>query len=270
MRFLAYSCTHHPLQDEEAIGFLLSQIEDHKPDFVVNLGDIFEAQAASRWPKEYTWALKYEFEVANNYLNKVRMTAEAVNPDVECVWLPGNHDDNIQSLNRIASDLRGLCNPMDHVAELRNKFWKVPTRYVHDRELGCYRLGQVTFAHGFEHSVNSDESQAIKLGIPYGLFVSGHTHRPVVVTRARKTQKVPLPYWYANPGCMRTMCPEYVQRMDHSQWGQAVVIGECETWRYADSFIPTKPLWDAETRVFRMAEGYSPEQPDWRLPLGDA
>ena len=271
MKFVAYSCTHHPLQDEEAFGFLEQQIEDIKPDYLIHLGDVFEAQAASRWPKTYSWDLKYEFNVANEYLKRIREHALRFNTGVKCVWTPGNHDDNLQRLDRIPGDLRGLCNPYDHCSELGEGHWSVPTQYIHDPRHGCFRLGQVTFAHGFEHGVNSDSHQAIKFGVPYGLFVSGHTHRPVPVRRSQKTAAIPLPYWYTNPGCLRHLAPEYIGQLDNSQWGQAVTVGECETWRYSKEFMPTKPLWDAETRLFRMAVGYAPEQEDWRkVPTAEA
>ena len=265
-KWMALSCSHFPLQDEEAWNDTLAVVEDHKPDVVVHLGDIFEAQAASRWSKIYDWTLRYEFEVAQNHMKELRTLAQKVNPGCRMVWLPGNHDDNLVALDRIPGDIRGMCNPFDHLDELKEGHWEVPTMYVHDRDRGVFRLGQCAFAHGYEHSVNSDESQALKFADPYGLFVSGHTHRPRVVTQCKKTMRIKLPYWYANPGCTRTLSPIYVQRQDHSQWGHGVVIGDCDSWRYDSSLIPRKPLWNAETIIFRTAVGYAPEQPDWRAP----
>jgi hypothetical protein len=39
---------------------------------------------------------------------------------------------------------------------------------------------------------------------------------------------------------------------DRQRWGQAIVVGESETWRYEKSLMPTGPMWRAETIVFRM------------------
>lgn len=261
-KFLAFSCLHNPLHDKEALEWLYAQIEDFKPDWLISLGDDFEAQAASRFKKIYPWSLSDEFRNFDRIFGRLRTLARRVNADCQLVKLWGNHGDNIQRMDRLDPDIRGLCNPYDHCSELKK--WQTPVRYVADKKIGCFRLGQVTFTHGYEHGVSSDEMQSLKYGIPYGLFVSGHTHRPVPVRRATRTKRVPLPYWYANPGCLRTLCPEYARTFDHSQWGQGAVIGDFDSWRYSESLMPTKPLWNAETLIYRMAEGYMPDQPDWR------
>lgn len=262
-RFLAFSCQHMPLHDEEALSFMRAQIEEFKPSVVISLGDDFEAQAASQFDKTYPWTLKDEFEAFDLEMGKTREVAEAVSgSEVRCVKLWGNHGHNIMAMDRIDKGLRGLVNPYDHCSELSK--WETPCLYVSDRELGVFRLGQVAFFHGYAAGVNSDEIQCLRFGMPYGLTISGHTHRPVPVRRAIKTKSMPLDYYYANAGCLRQLCPSYVQKNDHSQWGHAVVVGECEDWRYGDNFIPNKPLWDAEVRVLRMSEGTKPDQPDWR------
>ena len=262
-KFLVFSCMHLPLQDDEAVEFLESQIEEFKPDIIVSAGDDFEADASSRWPNEYSWTLKDEFVAFDRTFSRLRALGERVGTS-RFVKLWGNHGDNIMSINRISKSLRDLVNPYEHCKELRE--WETPCQYVKDPVHGCFRIGQVTIAHGWESGVSSDEMQAIKFGTPYGLWISGHTHRPVPVRRAMKTKTCPLPYWYANPGTLRHMKPEYTKRNDTFMWGQGVVVGEAEHWRYQEQFIPRQVCWDAETRIFRMASGTQPEQADWRLP----
>jgi hypothetical protein len=70
------------------------------------------------------------------------------------------------------------------------------------------------------------------------------------VQRCYRTKAVPLPFWYANPGCIRDLAPNYIKRKRHHQWGQGVVIGEAE--------ITKSPrmsrTWEARTEIFRMAD----------------
>jgi predicted phosphodiesterase len=248
--FLAFSCPHCPLEDKEAVDWLVQEIAGRKPSVVVHLGDGHEADSASRWPSEYDWPLSEEFKAHNEFLRRVR----EAQPSARRVFLPGNHDANLQAINRIDKKLRDLCDYRIHEDEL--KHWEQPCDYVYDRHRGVFRLGQVTFGHGYEAAANADEVQSITLGSPYGLWVGGHTHRPLPVTQARKTQQIPLPYWYANAGTLRDIWDvDYMTRKRRHLWGQAIVVG--------DVVVTKSPRmsrqWDAETVVRTMFDLY--EQP---------
>jgi len=245
-KFLYFSCPHYPLVDNEAKEWLLDRIKFHNPDVIIHGGDGHEADSASRWPSEYDWPLSHEFRTHNQFLKEVRLS----NPESKRVFLPGNHDDNLLTLNRIDRKLRDLCDYRDHEPELAE--WEQPCIYEYSNR-GRYRIGQVTFSHGYEANQSADEMQSITLGIPYGLYVGGHTHRPKPVTQTPKTKAVPLPYWFANAGTIRDMDNvPYMSRKRRYAWGQAIVVGEAADWRYKDSLIPNSPLWEAETEVFRM------------------
>lgn len=219
LRFIAFSCPHCPLQDDRAIGALLSVIAREKPHVVVHLGDGHEADAASRWPSEYGWTLDEEFAAHDDLLRAVRKSA----PRARRVFLPGNHEDNMLSWNRIDRRVRGLCDYRQS-DELRH-YWEQPAEYIYDKRKGVFRLGQVVFAHGYEHGISGDEAQAFLLGDPGGLVVLGHTHRPTELTQARRTATIPLPYWHINAGCLRNLKPPYMRRKRSHLWGHACVVG---------------------------------------------
>lgn len=245
LKFVALGCFHCPLQDKAAVDWALARIEEEKPDILVHLGDGHEADAASRWPSEYDWTLQDEFGEHDNLLKRLRQAAPK---SARRIFLPGNHDANLQEWNRIDKRLRGLCDYRQHEPELEH--WEQPAQYVYHHLRGVWRLGQVTFAHGYSAGANSDEEHTITLGVPYGLYIGAHTHRPTpCVMRARKTATIPLPYWYANSGCMREMSPPYIQRKRHYMWGQACVIGELS---------PVKSprmsrQWTARVETFRIS-----------------
>lgn len=255
-KFLAFSCPHAPLQDNEHIEWICQHIRKHKPDVLVCLGDLHEMDSASRWPSEYDFDLHDEYVEANGLLKKVRTAAPA---HCDCVLLPGNHDENLMEVGRVNPKLRELTCWRQRQwyantwlnEELLTK-WNFKTPYKYAQE-GVYRLGQVTFLHGYEAGQSADEYQSILLGVPYGLSVAGHTHKPVQVTQACKTKTVPLPYWYANAGCSRVMDCSYMTRKRQHQWGQALVLGDCDE-KAVRSKMPTSPQWNAETIVRKMYE----------------
>lgn len=251
--FLAFSCPHCPLEDKEAIDWLIGEIGERKPNVIVHLGDGHEADSASRWPSEYSWTLAEEFKSHDDLLGRIR----GAHPGARRVFLPGNHDANIQAIGRIDKKLRDLCDYRDREPEL--KHWEQPAEYIYDRYKGVFRLGQVTFAHGYESGVGADEIQSITLGVPYGLYVGGHTHKPLPVTQAKRTSAIPLPFWFANAGTMRDIWDvPYMERKRRHQWGQATVIGEVAITK---SPRMTRQ-WNAETVVYRMFDLF--EQPTAR------
>ena len=246
--WIAFSCPHVPLQCDAAIDWMLGQISDLSPDVIIHLGDGHEADSASRWPSEYDWSLEDEFVGHNNLLKNVRKAY----PPAQRVFIEGNHDSNLLALNRFDKKIRGLCDYRRWESEL-DRYWSQPTEYVYKRDKGCFRIGQVTFFHGWEAGVSADEMQAYILGVPYGLTISGHTHRPLEVTQGHRTKGVPLPYHYANAGCMRDISDvPYMSRKRRHGWGQAVVVGEAESWRYTESLMPQTAMWSAETRIYKM------------------
>lgn len=243
--FLAFSCPHVPLHDRTAQKWLLKQIADRQPDVVVHLGDGMEMDSASRWPSEASWSIEDEFNGFNDYLRSIREVAG----DAELVFIEGNHESNALTVNRIDKRLRGALDyrKEKNVPELQH--WNANTRYVYDRRRGVYRLGPVAFAHGFEHAANCGRDQAVLLGDPYGLLITGHTHRPTSVSQVWLTPQIPIPYWHANAGTLRDMdSASYMERKRRHRWGQAIVHGE--------TLITKSPrmskCWDAETLVFRM------------------
>ena len=246
--FVAFGCAHVPLTDQGAFQWLLSQIREVKPDVIVNLGDWFEADSVSRWPSEYDWSLEDEYRKGDSMMAEIRAAA----PSARRIFLPGNHDDNILAQARVPIKLRSRVAwnvpQYDSKGKWLNKelltYWERPASYIYCRRRGVWRLGQVTFSHGFESSLNADLHQSILLGVPNGLYVGAHTHKPLPVTQAVRTPSIPLPYWYANVGCLRDLKPVYVQRKRTHGWGHACIVGEA----HPDGRHRHTRHWSAELR----------------------
>lgn len=255
VRAVAGSCIHAPDHDEEAIDWFIEQIEEFKPHVVIKLGDDLEADGASRWPSEASHTLIDEYAA----LDKIDARIIAASPDAHHVRLMGNHCFNILDQGRVNPKLRELCDwripqySRSGVQVNENSLkWKVVSTYDFCRRRGVFRLGQVTFGHGWLTGAKADLDHSILLGTPYGLFVGGHSHTPTHVEQGRRVSKVPLPYWYANAGCLRGLDPEYMRRNNAFNWGHGCVVVEADI-RCGPAKSPRMSRqWTAETRIKEM------------------
>ena len=247
--WLAFSCTHCPYQDEEAIAWLLEQIAGYRPDVLVHLGDGHEAEAASRWNDEAMHKLLDEYESHNDLLARLRKAAPK---RARLVFCEGNHDANIGAKDRLDKRIRELVDYRRHEPELRH--WKI-IPYINDGNSGAYRLGQVTFTHGFGVSRSAVRADQLTFTREFGLFVHGHTHRPTSPGPAERLLwgEYPINRWRVNPGCMRDLKPEYMRRRSTQRWGQGCIVGTAAPLKSPRA----RPEWTSETRVFRMYEKWA-------------
>jgi 3',5'-cyclic AMP phosphodiesterase CpdA len=228
-RILAYSCEHAPFTPAAHQEWLLREIADFKPQIIVHLGDRFESAAASVHPDEHQHTLEDEYEAAAKFSAQVRKQA----PKARYVWTLGNHDDNLQKQDprRVPKSMRSLLHWNKSAWGEEFRQWE-QLPYVNDDRC-CFTVGQVVFYHGFAHSDNSDEGEALEMAMWLGghshrLFIRGHTHRPQQVTQAERTKKRPLPWWYANVGTVGPLKPEYMKRQSTLRWGVACAKVECD------------------------------------------
>ena len=237
-RFAAISCSHCPFQRKESVDALINRLASGGPfgeltDFVL-LGDLFESAVASVHPDELDHTLSEEYEQAAAHLTLIR---DNLPKKCKLHWLLGNHDDNLQVKDARRTDRR-LRDLIHWTASPWAKVFASWKQYpylkpsIHDQK-GCFQLGQVIFMHGFDAGQNSDELEGLQAAYACGghahrLVIRGHTHRPREVTQCRKSATVLLPFWVANAGTLGPIQPGYMHRKDVSQWGPAVVWGECK------------------------------------------
>jgi predicted phosphodiesterase len=245
LTFLAFSCTHCPLQDDEAVAWVLGHIAKRKPDVVIHLGDGHEGDAASRWNDEALHDLMAEYEAHNRLLASIRKAAPN---NSRLVFLQGNHDANILARDRLDPRVRELLDWRRHEPELEH--WDTKAEYEYDRKRGCFRIGQVCFAHGYDVSDAGIRREALYFAREFGLYVHGHTHRPTPEGPPGQlcaTTNTPLNWWRANPGCLRELKPDYVKRKNTQLWGQGIVVGSATPLKSPRA----RKCWEAETIIFR-------------------
>jgi len=254
-KWLALSCSHAPIQDNETIDIICERIKEYQPDVIIHLGDLFEADSASKWGSEYNWTYEDELDAGcNQVLKKLR----EANENAECWLLPGNHDENLRAEGRFDWKIRDSLDweaPQYTTSGIHLneelQHWKVKAKYKYNQK-GTARIGATVFAHGYEAGGASDKFQAFSLGWPHGLFVSGHTHRPTPgePVNAQLTQTRPTDRFYLNAGCTRTMECSYMERKYQQKWGHAVCYG----YSQVVNSPRLKPTWNAYCELIKSYE----------------
>jgi hypothetical protein len=91
-------------------------------------------------------------------------------------------------------------------------------------------------------------------GHEFSLTVSGHTHRPVSVTRDVAAGGIVENRWYANTGMLSDpSLMRYIHRSNFSGWGHAIIVGEVHSkdltiLKEGRKHFRTKN-WDAEVKI---------------------
>lgn len=232
IRWAAFGCVH--LHRGKVWDRAMSLVREYKPDVLVCLGDVLDADAASRFPQEDPKALSSEYETMNTML---REASEAA-PKAQLVFMEGNHELNIRDKLRLPKAVRELCDYRKHVSALDLWDW-----HPYDcSEKGVFRLGQVAFYHGYETGPAADQMQAIQHCKPFGLGVSAHTHMPREPFQIEPWRGRPIPYWAMNVGTLGSLRPGYMLRKRTNTWGHGVALGSCTMIRSARA----SRLWHAE------------------------
>lgn len=249
MRLLSFGCIHHPIADPKAIRFLHDQIEEFKPDVLVNLGDWYDGEGWSRWDNENDWSVCDEYRAARDHARVLNSFSFIK----EFIWLYGNHESNLQEPGRVKRSNRQMLHWRDWSPEsggLRDevRHWRIREAYgARER----FSIGPITFVHGTKASVYSARDEARMHGSHMGLTVSAHSHRPVDVTRDVQAGSIPADLWFANVGTgIDVDRARYTNRLNVQAWGMAVCKIEIHTkdktmLREGRKIYPTK-RWDAE------------------------
>jgi len=225
-RFLAFYDLHVPEHDPLVVDKIVAAVKEFEPDHIINGGDGIEAIAASRWPHEKDASLSFELSQLADIKKRIRESA----PD-KCKfhWVRGNHDDNVIAEGRIPKNLRDLYDwDKNHKIFPEFALWKQHA-YETRKSVCTYRIGQVLFMHGFEASEARLNAQMYEYCDPWGLLVSGHTHRPTELIQA-EANKVKIPFWRITSGCGQDFRDAekvtYMRRKSRANWGHGIVCGD--------------------------------------------
>jgi hypothetical protein len=162
-RFCYVSDTHGDQIDRGAASIFREWMQDWKPTIRIHGGDAMDL----RWlrsrasDQERVEAIQDDITSGCEFLRWYKPT----------VFLKGNHDDRLDraresfvgSVRALAEDIQG---DIDHAIGDKCRVLS------YDKRLGVFKLGDVSFIHGFGGGIGS----ARRAGMVYGKVVQGHLH----------------------------------------------------------------------------------------------
>lgn len=233
-RIAATSCWHtHP--PGRVFRDHLRLVKGYRPTVYVMLGDAIDADAASVHPVDSAKSLLEEYQSVVEHLRRVR---EVLPRTCRLVRFDGNHDDNVQvpDPRRIPKAMRDSVN-WKNLLGVSDEYARWETVPYVNGKAGVRQIGPVAFYHGYECGSNSDFTEAAKMHYitgskPGRLFVRGHTHRPVDVTRGMVNASTPLALHYMNVGHLGPEKPQYMARRSSLLWahGMGLIETKGDQW----------------------------------------
>lgn len=164
-RWAAVGDNHGCLIHKESAKRFFDFLADFKPHHRVHLGDCFDFANLRRGadPREEGDDMEPDLTAGYLFLEKMRPT----------VFLTGNHD---QRLFKLVDDARGLVRQYgrEGVKQFLDYLKSINCKFTGEYHIdNYYRLGNLTFVHGFSANINAVAEQAAS----YGSCVMGHLHR---------------------------------------------------------------------------------------------
>jgi predicted phosphodiesterase len=178
---------HIPHEDKRAISNLLDMIQREQPVRVVQVGDLLDLSAPSRWSKgraeEYICSVRKEVDGGIKFWEQLRQAA----PHAELVFVHGNHDDRLRSYcATYAPALLDILPSLPELMKLDSFGVKYPKPQPYRIEPG------VSCIHGKLLATSAGLS-ARKEMLRHGTsIVQGHTHRLGVIYETTDRQRFAL------------------------------------------------------------------------------
>lgn len=205
MRILAIGDVHEPWGHRKAKKWLIQFIKQFKPDTVVQVGDLYDLFAYSRFPKAIRVPVEDELVQGRAAAAALWGAVNKAAPKAKLYQLFGNHDERpIKKALSVAPELLPLVGP-----SLRDLYTFPNVKTVFDPKEELY-INDICFMHGYRSRLG-DHARYNQ-----GNTVCGHSHTGgVVYQRNRKGV-----YWELNAGLLGDPEAEVFgyrsQRMNHT------------------------------------------------------
>lgn len=162
--------THFPWVDENALSLCYAFIEKLKPKYVIQIGDLYDLYAYSRWPKsQLQFSPQEEVKLARHMAEKMWSTVKNIHPTANRIQLLGNHC--IRPHRAVIGAGLGELEPYFNFNALFD-FTGVKTIYDPREPLV---IGSVTHIHGYVSRLGG-HLEHFKSHV-----VHGHTHRGGII-----------------------------------------------------------------------------------------
>lgn len=173
-----------PYQDKKALGAVESYMRSHKFDEWIQLGDLLDLDAISRFTKDAPRKvegkrIKKDFEDANEFLDRHQELIRLNNPKAKFTLLAGNHEVRCEKFCDRFPMLEGLVD-LENGLRLKERGIKLIRCYPNGE---AYRIGTAMFTHGIYTGLNSARKHVENFG-RYNIF-HGHDHGLSLFSKAQ-------------------------------------------------------------------------------------
>lgn len=179
-KILCIPDSHFPWVDKNALSMIYYIAETEKPDIIVQLGDLFDCYAQSKFPKSLNlFTPKAEWDLARAMSDDMWKTLKEKCPAAECFQLMGNH--NVRPLLRMNEKFPEGAHLIAESVKKSFTFDGVTT--IHDPTEELF-IENIMFIHGHYTGALNKHMEFSRMSV-----VHGHTHRGSIVYK---------PYWDQN------------------------------------------------------------------------
>lgn len=221
MKIVILGDLHFPYHNKKALKKALQFIKKEKPDYVVQIGDLYDQYSFSRFTKR-------NITLPSAELKRARKAAVAMWDDIRrfshysrCIQMLGNHD--IRLIKRVEEK---LPEAQDLVKEKILELYQFKGVKTYEDDRTVIKIGGIAFHHGY----------LSKLGDHKRVFgkstVVGHSHVGGVVYESRNGKII----WELNAGYLadENAEPLRYQPTKTSKWTLGVGLIDC----FGPRFIP--------------------------------
>jgi predicted phosphodiesterase len=143
--FLCIGDTHFPFTNKNGIKKVIEFAKIHQPDYIIQIGDLLDCYAASKFPRsQNVYTPKDEEELGIQMAREMWSDLRKVSPKSKCFQLLGNHD--IRILKRTLESLPIAEHWIEKYLKDLFTFDGVATITDHREEL---EIEGIIFTHGF-------------------------------------------------------------------------------------------------------------------------
>ena len=185
-KILVIGDTHFPFHNQKCLNAIYKFNKDLKPDYIVQVGDLLDLYAHSKFPRSQNIDKPEEEErEGRKAAEKMWETLLKDNPSAKCFQLFGNHD--LRPAKRVLESLP----TMEHVVR---RYYKELMTFPGVTTIEDYRqeliIDGIVFHHGYRSQLGSHRDYVLRN------FVCGHSHKGGVVYKRLRDEII----WELNAG----------------------------------------------------------------------
>jgi predicted phosphodiesterase len=165
--------THFPFVSNKNLDFIYTFAQKHKPQRIVQIGDLYDLYAHSKFPKSLNiYKPEEETELARKGAEVMWKTLRCIVPQAECIQMKGNHD--IRPLRQTLANLPALEHVIAKYIDELMSFEGV--KLIEDSRQE-YVVDGIQYIHGYRTGIGGHRDYALMNTI------CGHTHKGGVMYR---------------------------------------------------------------------------------------